>query len=245
VSAPVPAAAPSLAAVVAGAHGGRTTVLLVDDHAVVREGYRRLLERTPDIAVVAEAGSGDEAYRAFVEHAPAVVVMDINLPGVGGIETARRMLARESQARILMFSMHEDVVFPSRALQTGARGYVTKSSAPEVLVEAVRLVAAGKLYISHDMAQELAVQMLPGHETPLQALSAREFEIFRLLVGGHSVAEIAKLLSLSYKTVANHQSSIRQKLDVTNTAQVVRLAMAHGFVSAEVPPDDPAEPLPG
>ena len=215
----------------------RTTVLLVDDHAVVLEGYRRLLERTPDISVVADAANGDDAYRRFVEFRPDVVVMDITLPGIGGIEVARRMLAREPEARILMFSMHEDVLFSSRALQTGARGYVTKSSAPEVLVEAVRLVAAGKLYISHDMAQELAVQMLPGNESPLQALSPREFEVFRLLVGGHSIGEIAKMLSLSYKTVANHQWNIRQKLDVSNTAQVVRMAIAHGMIDTEPPPD--------
>ncbi len=208
----------------------KTTVLLADDHAVVREGYRRLLERTSEITVVAEAGSGEDAYRLFVEHAPDVTVLDINLPGIGGLECARRILAREPQARILMFSMHEDVVFPSRALQMGARGYVTKSSAPEVLVEAVRLVAEGKLYISHDMAQELAVQMLPGHDNPLQALSPREFEVFRLLVAGHSIGEIGRILSLSYKTVANHQSNIRAKLDVSNTAQVVRMAMMHGML---------------
>lgn len=208
----------------------KTTVLLADDHAVVREGYRRLLERTSDITVVAEAASGEDAYRLFVEHVPLVTVLDINLPGIGGLECARRILAREPQARILMFSMHEDVVFPSRALQMGARGYVTKSSAPEVLVEAVRLVAEGKLYISHDMAQELAVQMLPGHDNPLQALSPREFEVFRLLVAGHSIGEIGRILSLSYKTVANHQSNIRAKLDVSNTAQVVRMAMMHGML---------------
>jgi len=211
----------------------RTSVLLVDDHAVVREGYRRLLERTDDLVVVGEAASGEEAYRLFGELEPRVVVMDISLPGIGGIEAARRILARDSAARILMFSVHEDVVFSSRALQTGARGYVTKASAPEVLVEAVRLVAAGKLYISHDMAQELAVQMVPGHHNPLQALSAREFEVFRLLVAGHRIEEIARILSLSTKTVANYQSSIRQKLDVSNTAQVVRLALSQGLLGDE------------
>ncbi|MFO1319538.1 MAG: response regulator transcription factor [Burkholderiales bacterium] len=224
----------------------QTRVLLVDDHAVVREGYRRLLERTPDIVVCAEAATGDDAYRYFVEQGPDVVVMDITLPGMGGIEVARRMLAREADAKIVMFSMHEDVVFSSRALQTGARGYVTKSSAPEVLVEAVRLVAAGKLYISHDMAQELAVQMLPGNENPLQCLSPREFEVFRLLVAGHAIGEIAKILSLSYKTVANHQWNIRQKLDVSNTAQVVRMAMTHGMIedtqSQEVAPATSIKP---
>jgi two-component system invasion response regulator UvrY len=230
------------------AESARTTVLLVDDHAVVREGYRRLLERTDDLQVIAEASTGEEAYRLFSEVRPRVVVMDISLPGIGGIEAARRILAREPEARILMFSMHEDVVFSSRALQAGARGYVTKSSAPEVLVDAVRLVAEGKLYISHKMAQELAVQMMPGSQHPLHALSAREFEVFRLLVAGHAVSEIAKILSLSYKTVANYQSSIRQKLDVATAAQVVRMALSHGFLTGDtagLASLAPAESAPG
>jgi DNA-binding NarL/FixJ family response regulator len=206
-------------------------VVLIDDHAVVREGYRRLLERTEDIEVIAEAGTGEEAYRLICELKPDVAVLDISLPGIGGIEVVRRVIAREPDQKILVFSMHEDVMFSSRALQAGARGYVTKSAAPEVLVEAVRLVAAGKLYISHEMAQELAVQMLPGREKPIDALSAREFEVFRLLVAGHSLQEISRILCLSYKTVANYQSSIRQKLDVSNTAQVVRIALNHGLIT--------------
>jgi len=206
-------------------------VALVDDHAVVREGYRRLLERTEDITVIAELGSGEEAYRVVCELRPDVTVMDINLPGIGGIEAVRRIVARLPEAKILMFSMHEDTVFSSRALQAGARGYVTKSAAPEVLVEAVRLVAAGKLYISHEMAQELAVQMLPGRDNPIDALSAREFEVFRLLVAGHSLQEISRILCLSYKTVANYQSNIKHKLDVSNTAQVVRIALSHGLIA--------------
>jgi len=205
-------------------------VVLVDDHAVVREGYRRLLERTRDIVVIAEAASGEEAYRMVCELQPDVTVMDINLPGVGGIEVVRRIVGRLPEAKVLMFSMHEDTVFSSRALQAGARGYVTKSAAPEVLVQAVRLVAQGKLYISHEMAQELALQMLPGRDKPIDALSAREFEVFRLLVAGHSLQEISKILCLSYKTVANYQSNIKHKLDVSNTAQVVRLALAHGLI---------------
>ena len=207
-------------------------VVLVDDHAVVREGYRRLLERTEDISVIAEAVSGEEAYRAVCDLLPDVTVMDINLPRMGGIEAVRRIVARLPDAKILMFSMHEDTVFSSRALQAGARGYVTKSSAPEVLVEAVRLVAQGKLYISNEMAQELAVQMLPGRDNPIDALSAREFEVFRLLVAGHALQEISKILSLSYKTVANYQSNIKHKLDVSNTAQVVRIALSHGLIAS-------------
>lgn len=206
-------------------------VVLVDDHAVVREGYRRLLERTEDISVIAEVANGKDAYRVVCDMQPDVTVMDINLPGIGGIEAVRRIVAHSPEAKILMFSMHEDTVFSSRALQAGARGYVTKSAAPEVLVEAVRLVAQGKLYISREMAQELAAQMLPGRETPIDALSAREFEVFRLLVAGHSLPEIAKILFLSYKTVANYQSSIKHKLDVSNTAQVVRIALSHGLIA--------------
>jgi two-component system invasion response regulator UvrY len=191
-----------------------------------------MLERTQDIAVIAEAGTGEEAYRLICDLKPDVAVLDISLPGIGGIEVVRRVLAREPDQKILVFSMHEDTVFSSRALQAGARGYVTKSAAPEVLVEAVRLVAAGKLYITDEMAQELAIQMLPGREKPIDALSAREFEVFRLLVAGHSLQEISRILCLSYKTVANHQSSIRQKLDVTNTAQVVRIALQHGLIGS-------------
>jgi DNA-binding NarL/FixJ family response regulator len=205
-------------------------VLLVDDHAVVREGYRRLLERTPEIEVVAEAATGEDAYRVFCEMTPDVVVMDINLPGMSGIEAARRMLAREPDARILVFSMHEDALFGSRALQAGARGYVTKASAPEVLVEAVKAVSAGRLYISHDMAQELALQTVPGQDLPLNTLSPREFEVFRLLAEGKSVADIARILSLSQKTVANYQSLIKQKLEADTSAQMVWIALKRGLV---------------
>jgi two-component system invasion response regulator UvrY len=210
--------------------GQAVRVLLVDDHAVVREGYRRLLERTPEIEVVAEAATGEDAYRVFCELNPDVVVMDINLPGMSGIEAARRMLAREPDARVLMFSMHEDALFGSRALQAGARGYVTKASAPEVLVEAVKAVSAGRLYISHDMAQELALQTVPGQDLPLNALSPREFEVFRLLAEGKSVADIARILSLSQKTVANYQSLIKQKLDADTSAQMVWIALKRGLV---------------
>jgi DNA-binding NarL/FixJ family response regulator len=209
---------------------GQVRVLLADDHAVVREGYRRLLERTPDIKVVAEAATGEEAYRLYCDLAPDVVVMDINLPGMSGIEATRRVISREPTARVLIFSMHEDAMFASRALQAGARGYVTKASAPEALVEAVRALAAGKAYISQDVAQQLALQALPGQRLPLNHLSPREFEVFRLLAEGKSVTEIAQVMCLSQKTIANYQSSIRQKLELTNAAQVVRLAMSYGLL---------------
>lgn len=207
-----------------------TRVLLVDDHAVVRQGYRRLLERDPDIDVVGEASTAAEAYRAFCRLAPHVVVMDISLPDVSGIEATRRILAREPEARVLVFSMHEEPVFPTRALQAGARGYITKASAPEVLVEAIRTVARGKTYLSHDIAQTLALKNLMDEDTGLEALSAREFEIVRLLVAGHTVGTIAEKLGLGYKTVANYQSAIRNKLRVETSVQLVSIAARSGLI---------------
>ena len=205
-------------------------VILVDDHAVVREGYRRLLERDLYIKVVAEGETGDEGYRLICDHLPDVVVMDITLPGMSGIEVTRRVLARVPEQKILIFSMHEDMVFVNRAFQAGAKGYVTKSAAPEVLIDAVRQVAMGKLYLSSEMAQLIAAQTIPGGEQSIDLLSGREFEIFRLLVQGQSLHEISEALHISYKTVANYQSNIRQKLGATTAAQVVRTALDHGII---------------
>ena len=209
----------------------RIAVLLVDDHAVVREGYRRLLERDRNVAVVGEAASGAQAYRLFCELNPTVVVMDVSLPDVSGIEALRRIRARDSRARVLMFSMHEETIFPTRALQAGAQGYVTKSSAPHVLVEAVHAIASGKHYISHDVAQLLAVENVTRQKDALQSLSAREFDIMRLLAAGETISAISEKLGLGYKTVANYQSAIRSKLNVETAAQLVSLATRSGIIS--------------
>jgi len=205
------------------------TVLLVDDHSVVREGYRRLLERSTDIRVLGEAGNAADAYSEFCRLQPDVVVMDISLPDTSGIEAMRHMLAREERAKTLMFSMHEEPIFASRAFQAGACGYVTKASAPDVLVEAVRAVAQGKRYLSQDIAQAVALRTLGCGEKGLDSLSHREFEVMRLLVAGHTVAGVAEKLQLSYKTVANHQSAIRQKLGAETHAQLVRIAERSGL----------------
>jgi len=208
----------------------RITVLLADDHAVVREGYRRLLEESGRITVVGEAASAAEAYQQFCSAEPDVVVMDIALPGVSGIEGMRRILARKPNARVLMFSMYEDAIFVRRALDAGASGYLTKASAPRTLVEAVDTVASGKRYLSRDVVQTL--ELTPAREDVAAAssLSAREFEILKLLAQGASVAAIAEQLGLNQKTVANHQSSIKQKLDVTSATQLMRAAMRLGLV---------------
>jgi two-component system, NarL family, invasion response regulator UvrY len=205
-------------------------IMLVDDHAVVRAGFRRLLEQEAEIRVVAEADSGERAYQLYQEHAPDVLVLDLSMPGVSGFEIIRRITERQPQAKILVFSMHEDASLAVRAIQLGARGYVTKSNAPEVLATAVVAVAAGKLFLSDDVAKSIAILKLTGDDNPVKALSAREFEIFRLLVTGRPAAEIARILNLSAKTVANYHTLIKQKLHIASDVELVLLALRHSLL---------------
>lgn len=211
---------------------GRIKVLLVDDHAVVRVGYRMLLQSTSDIEIVAEADSGEKACRLYTEMQPDVVVMDLSLPGMGGLEAIRRIVARDADARIVVFSMHEDTVFADQALNAGARGYLTKSGAPELLVDAIRQLHAGRTYLDSEIAQHLAFQKIRNKDTPFSMLSTREFEIFCLLAEGHNTSEIAKRLSLSYKTVANYSTQIKSKLNVNTIAELTRIAIRHNIVQA-------------
>ena len=209
-------------------------VLLVDDHAVVREGYKKLLERSGDIAVVGEAATVAEAYELASKLDPKVVVMDIALPGASGIEGLRRIRSRQPDARVLMFSMYADAIFARRALDAGASGYLTKASAPEVLVEAVRAVARNERYLSRDIAQAMALQ--PDTDQPgfIAELSPREYEVLRLWMQGLNLNDIAANLKLSQKTVANHQSSIKQKLHADTAAQLWRNAIKLGLVPDSV-----------
>jgi DNA-binding NarL/FixJ family response regulator len=207
----------------------RLSVLLVDDHPVVREGYRRLLEDSGRIRVAAQAATAEEAQELFRQLRPDVVVMDIALRGVSGIEATCSILAESPEARVLAFSMYEDAVFARRALEAGAAGYVTKASAPRVLVEAVEALAAGRQYLSQDVAQALALRSSNGSASAPGGLTARELEILGLLLQGFTVAEIARKLGVNEKTVANHQSTIKQKLGVETGAQLFRAAMKMGL----------------
>jgi len=204
-------------------------VLLVDDHAVVREGYRRLLERDHTIEVVGEAGNGIKARALAASAESDVVIMDIALPGSSGLDVMRQMLADRPELRVLIFSMHGEAIFVSRAIRHGARGYITKSSAPEVLVDAVHAVAQGATYYSADVMAEASSSSqvsAPG----VQSLTSREFEVLQRLVTGESVKDIGDKLGLSEKTVANHQSIIREKLGVKNGVQLARLAAELGLM---------------
>lgn len=212
-------------------NGTSIRVMLVDDHAIVRSGFRRLLEQRNDITIVAEADTGERAYALYLQHQPDVMVLDLTIPGMSGFEIIRRVIAREPAARILVFSMHEDAALAERTIELGARGYVTKSNVPDILSTAVAEVAAGNLYLSPDIAQSIAMYKLTGDGSPLKLLTGREFEIFRLLVRGNAAADIAKLLNLSGKTVSNYHTVIKQKLGATTDIDLVLLAQKHNLLT--------------
>ena len=200
-------------------------VMLVDDHPVVRDGYRHLLENTPDIRVVAEANDGEEACALYEQHMPNVVILDLSMPGIGGLETLRRIKAKNPAINILVFSMHDSETLVLRSLEAGATGYLTKQGGVAQMVEAVRLVARGKLFVDSKYVPDLIHHRLSPTEDPLQALSTREFQIFQMLAEGHSVSDIAVMLSISPKTVGVHHAHIMRKLRLQNAAQLVRLAI--------------------
>lgn len=205
-------------------------VLLVDDHAVVRMGFRLLLQSTPDIKVAGEASSGEEAVRMFAEVRPDVVVMDISMPGIGGLEAIGRILAREPTVRILVLSGHEDVMHARRVLKAGAIGYLTKRSAAEELIQAIRQVEQRKTYLEPGIAQQLAVQQLTGQKDVVDMLSEKEFKVFLALARGRSVQDIAEVMSLSPRTVGTHLYNIKQKLGASNSAELALIAMRAGLL---------------
>lgn len=205
-------------------------VLLTDDHSVVRSGVRRLLEQNEGIEVVAEAESGEQAYRLFNEHMPDVVIMDVSMPGMGGLSALRRILARHRDAKIVIFSMHENATVATQALSSGAVAFVEKSGNAEDLVLAVKEVVAGRTFLSANLAQKIALQGISGENDPMQKLTSREFEIFHLLADGKAVDEIATSLNLSQKTVANYQTLLKQKLELNSPVDLVRLALKYGII---------------
>jgi len=205
-------------------------VVLTDDHAVVRMGFRLLLQGTHDIEVVGEAESGEEAVKRFVELKPDVLVMDLSMPGMGGLEAITRVLAKDDHARILILSAHEDTIHPKRVLKAGAVGYLSKRSAAEELIQAIRQVASGKMYMEAAIAQQMAVEQISGDKSPVDVLSAREFEVFLALAKGQSVNDIAAVLHLSPRTVGTHLYNIKQKLGASNQAELAIMAVRAGLL---------------
>jgi len=208
-----------------------TRVVLVDDHAVVRMGFRMLLEAHPaGITVVGEAEDGEALLKLLNTVETDVVVMDLTMPGMGGLETLRRLRARDHAPPVLVLSAHEDTAHPRRALNAGAAGYLSKRSAPEILPEAVRVVASGKRYLDAQTAQALALSQLDGNASPFDTLSEREFEVFVQLARGRSVNEIAQQINLSPSTVGTHLYNIKQKLGAGNQAELTLLALRWGVI---------------
>jgi len=206
-------------------------VMLVDDHAIVLEGYRRLLEKQAGIEVVAEAADSRTAYQRYKDVCPDVVVVDISMPGRGGIDLIGQIRAWDSSARIVVFTMHQDAVYAMHAFQAGAKGYITKSSNPLLLAYAIADVFAGRKAISPDVSQELALGRLNGDASALNSLSPREFEILRLLLEASPAAEIAATLNLSPKTVANYHTLIKQKLGVRSDIELLYFGLREGLVA--------------
>jgi two-component system, NarL family, invasion response regulator UvrY len=207
------------------------SILLVDDHPVVRQGYRRVLENQSDFRVVAEADNAAGAYAAFKAHAPDVVVMDISMKGASGLEAIRNIRARDDRARILVFSMHSEAALVKTAFNAGASGFVTKSSEPAALIQAIRSVARGERAMSDDIAHALAEDSLNPSQSMLERLGEREIEILRQLAAGSTADQIAANLNLSLKTVQNYHYMVKAKTGLQTDAQLVRLAVACGLTN--------------
>ena len=208
-------------------------ILLVDDHPIVRSALRRLLA-LDSAAEVREAAGGREALAVFKEDRPALVILDLNLPGLGGLEVITRLKAADPAARVLVLSMHDDEIHVSRALQAGAGGYISKNAPPDQILEAVRRVAQGQTYIEHHIAEKLVFSNIRAPLRALEHLSSRDLEILRLLAGGCSLSQIADTIGVSYKTAANNCSQIKAKLGAARTADLVRIAIRAGLTDYDV-----------
>jgi DNA-binding NarL/FixJ family response regulator len=191
---------------------------------------RRLLEQEPLFEVIGEAESGEKAYQIFGELKPDVMVMDLSMPGMGGLEGIRRILMRYEKAKILVLSMHEDLSFANQALKLGAKGYLTKNTLADDLVKSIETVMQGDVFLSDEIAKKMAMQSISGNQDPVHDLSAREFEIFRLLAEGLDIDAIASTLNISSKTVSNYQTMIKQKLDINTPIELIRYAIKVGVI---------------
>ena len=205
-------------------------VLLVDDHSVVRMGFKMLIDSEQDMDVIAEAESGEAGIKSYKEYNPDITIMDITMPGIGGLEAIERILAHDKNAKILVLSAHEDSVHPKRALNAGALGYLTKRSAAEELIKAIRSVQKGTKYLESSIAQQMAITQLSGENNPVEVLSDREFEVFIALAKGKSTNEIAETICLSPRTVGTHLYNIKQKLNANNSAENALIAIRCGLL---------------
>jgi two-component system invasion response regulator UvrY len=207
----------------------KTNILLVDDHAIVRQGYRSLIDDHRDLKVINEAASGEDAYRLYQKEPADLVVMDLSLPGKGGLATLIQLLQYDRGAKILVFSMHQDPHTATKLLQAGARGYISKSSDPECLIDAIYKIMHGDIVLSDDIKEALALSSLNNSPNGVTKLSAREYQILGFLLEGKNKAEISDLLCISQKTVSNCHYIIKRKLGVNNDIELVNEAAKLGL----------------
>jgi two-component system invasion response regulator UvrY len=207
------------------------TVLLTDDHELVRTGIRRLLEDSKQISIVGEADCGEKSIQLAQEHQPDVILMDVNMPGIGGVEACRRILQRNPKQKIIVLTVHNEQTFPKRLLEIGARGYLTKECGVDEMIEAIRQVHAGNSYIATSIAQQLALSLLPGNDVnPIDRLSRREFQVMLMISQGLSNAEISDKLCLSPKTISTYRLRLLEKLDAHNEVDLIKIAVEQGMV---------------
>ena len=204
------------------------TVLLVDDHQIVRVGFRRLIETTSDIRVLAEAQSGEESYQLAHDLRPDVIIMDINMPGIGGLEAIGRLLKRNAKEKIIALTVHETEPFPSRVLAAGAQGYLSKRCGPQELIQAIRKVHRGETFVTNQVMRE--INKTPGSdEAAINKLTPREFQVFSFLAEGRTAVEIGQDMSLSHKTIHSHRSNIMKKLKLETNFSIVQFAILQGI----------------
>ena len=211
------------------------SVLLVDDHRLIRAGLRGILDQHRDISVVAEAGTGEQALQLLNRLRPNVVLMDLSMPGRGGLETTRRIVRQYPDIGVIALSVHSDELYPARVLEAGAMGYLTKDCEPEEIIKAVQRVHSGELHIESRIARNLAMARLDGRDTALDELSEREAQVMQMVTCGHSIQSIADQLCLSPKTVNTYRYRLFQKLGVNNDVELTRLAMRHGILDEGAP----------
>ena len=209
----------------------KISVILADDHAVVRMGFKLLLQDTKDITVVGEAESGEEVIKLLNTLTADLIVMDLSMPGIGGLETISRVVSKAKSPKILILSAHEDAIHPKRSLKAGANGYLSKRGAPEELIKAIRQIHAGNMYIEPSIAQKVAMSQMGGETSPVEVLSEREFDVFMALASGKTVNQIAETLHLSPRTVGTHLYNIKQKLNASNQTELALIAIKSGLIN--------------
>jgi two-component system invasion response regulator UvrY len=206
------------------------SVLIVDDHELVRSGIRSVLANADGIKVMGEAQCGEDAIDFIRKKAPDVVLMDVNMPGIGGMEATRKITRLSPQSKVIVVTVHTEDPYPARLFKAGAAGYLTKGCSVDEMVTAIRTVHEGGHYVSNAIAQSLALSMLPGGESPLDTLSQRELQVFMMLVRGDRGADISQKLHLSPKTISTYRYRLYEKLGVRSDAELTRLAMRYGIL---------------